>query len=80
MSEERHARLRELFLAACERPAAERRAFLERSCVDEQLRREVESLLSHHGHAETLTADGFEGTPELPPLIPPEGMRHRIQP
>ncbi len=46
---ERHARVRDLFLAACERSAADRRAFLADACGDDdELRREVESLLSHH--------------------------------
>ena len=50
MSKEHHALLRELFLAACERPLPERSAFLEQACGgDEELRREVESILAHHG-------------------------------
>jgi hypothetical protein len=41
-----HARAKELFLAAIERPPAEREAFLARACgSDSPLRSEVESLL-----------------------------------
>lgn len=48
MTSERHAQIKELFLAACERPAEERSAFLGRVCgEDEELRREVESLARH---------------------------------
>jgi eukaryotic-like serine/threonine-protein kinase len=47
--------LEELYQAALDLPAAERAAFLKRSCADEELRREVESLL------------GF--TPEGDPLL-----------
>ncbi len=46
---ERHVRVRELFLAACEHSAADRQAFLADACGDDdELRKEIESLLSHH--------------------------------
>ena len=49
MSAERHARVRELFIAACERTAAERGSFLAEACGDDdELRQDIESLLSHH--------------------------------
>ena len=49
MDAARWRRVDELFAAALERPAAERRALLAReSGDDDELRREVESLLAHH--------------------------------
>jgi TolB-like protein/tetratricopeptide (TPR) repeat protein len=45
MTPERWLRVTELFEAALERSPDERAAFLERGCDDEQIRREVESLL-----------------------------------
>jgi len=47
MPHEEQDRVREVFLAACEKSPEERPAFLKRACGrDESLRREVESLLS----------------------------------
>src|SRR5436190_15960729 len=44
-----HHRAKELFLAALERPIAERAAFLSEACGDEAaLKQEVEQLLSFH--------------------------------
>lgn len=44
-----HQRAKEVFLAALERPAAERAAFIAEACTgDEELRREIESLLPYH--------------------------------
>src|SRR5262249_15233363 len=44
-----HQRSKELFLDALTRPHAERAAFLDEACArDEDLRREVDSLLSFH--------------------------------
>lgn len=54
-------RVKEVFLAACRRPTAERAAHVAEACAgDDALRREVESLLAHHEEA-TL----------LPPRPPP---------
>ena len=48
-------RVEELYHAALERPAAEREAFLDGACGgDEELRREVRSLLAHEREAERL--------------------------
>ncbi len=45
---ELHERGKQIFLEACDRPAAERAAFLDAACGgDAALRREVESLLEH---------------------------------
>ncbi len=47
MSRERHARMKELFLAACERPAGERGPWLDQACGDDvELRRAIEDLLA----------------------------------
>jgi len=49
VSDERHARVKALFLGARGRPPEARRAFLEQVCGDDEgLMREVESLLRHH--------------------------------
>jgi non-specific serine/threonine protein kinase/serine/threonine-protein kinase len=46
---DRYAEARDLFLAALEHPPDRRPAFLQEACAgDEELRREVESLLAHH--------------------------------
>ena len=59
-----HQRAKEVFLAALERPAAERAAFIAEACTgDEDLRREIESLLPYHEDDE---GDG-EGTPQEEP-------------
>jgi tetratricopeptide (TPR) repeat protein len=53
-------RIRELFLAACEKKPTERAAFLQRACPsDDLVRREVESLLANDG------VDAFLQTPAL---------------
>jgi hypothetical protein len=47
--DERHQKVKELFLEACRRDASERAAYLDEVCgQDKQLRREVQSLLAHH--------------------------------
>ena len=48
-----HQRAKDLFLAALERPAADRPAFLAEACAgDAALRQEVESLLAFHDEPE----------------------------
>jgi tetratricopeptide (TPR) repeat protein len=62
MSNDRHGRLRELFLEAVDLPAAARAAFLERAAgSDDGLRRELLALLASHD-----ASDGFMESP--PPL------------
>jgi len=51
MTPDRWKQIEELCQAAFDRPAEERHQFLA-ACEDEDLRREVESLLSHSDHAE----------------------------
>lgn len=61
MIPERHARVKELFLAACRRPAAERTRFLQEACgEDAELRARVEDLLAQH--SERQTPDAGAGT------------------
>ncbi len=65
MSRQRHQRIKELFLAACEREPDERAAFLQAACGDDaELRREVESLLAHH------EPDGSFLAPITTPVVP----------
>ncbi|HET8675818.1 MAG TPA: hypothetical protein VFO63_08540, partial [Blastocatellia bacterium] len=53
MKPERWKQVDELLEAALERPAPERAQFLDRACSgDEELRRELESLLISDGQAE----------------------------
>jgi WD40 repeat protein/predicted Ser/Thr protein kinase len=48
LASERYQRVREVFHAACERDPADRSAFLDEACgEDDELRAEVESLLAH---------------------------------
>ena len=49
MTPERFAQIDGIYDAAADRPAADRRTFLDRACgTDDELRREVESLLEAH--------------------------------
>jgi serine/threonine protein kinase/Flp pilus assembly protein TadD len=55
MTPDRYCRVLELFHAVTELPEAERAAFIASACVfDEELKREVESLLAHEKGAERL--------------------------
>ena len=82
MSAERHARVRELFLAACEQPAAERPGFLDEACGgDVELRREVESLLTHHDTDAGERATGAtQPTVALPGSAPASAHAHSTRP
>jgi len=49
------ARFGQLFNSALQREVSQRAAFLEKACAgDEELRREVESLLAHKDQAESF--------------------------
>ncbi|MBL8863687.1 MAG: protein kinase [Planctomycetes bacterium] len=77
MSSERHARAKEIFLAACDLDAAPRAAFVEERCAgDRELLDAVHELLANDAHplasldqpvAERLAAELFEDDHELPP-------------
>src|SRR5216110_513347 len=67
MKAERWKQVNDLFQSAVERAPAERAAFLDETChTDEELRREVESLLSSHELATNfIELPAFEVAPEL---------------
>src|SRR4051812_39151431 len=71
-SSERHARVKEIFLAACEREPEQWPEYLDRACgSDPELRDEVESLLGFHGESVAARADppaAREGTVERDPI------------
>jgi serine/threonine protein kinase len=65
MIQDRWRRVGELYHAALERPAAERSSFLAEVCAsDEELRREIESLLSQPSGALILDTPLAERFPE----------------
>ena len=67
------SRVQAVFLAAVEQPAAEREAFLDRECNDDQeLRRRVQALLRAHDDPASFLIDSpppeVEGATEVRPL------------
>lgn len=70
MTPQRHEQVKRLFLAACELSEAERSAFLEQACGDDQeLREEVDSLLRHHHPATIIEQPDVRG--RASPAVPP---------
>src|SRR6187200_2424663 len=69
MKAERWEKVIDLFQLALERAPEERAAFLNETCGgDEDLRCEVESLLTSHEHAENfIEIPAFKAVPELVP-------------
>ncbi len=67
MTPERWQQVNDLFQTVADRPADERRAFLQTACQgDEALRREVESLIASHDSAQNfIESPAFEVAPEL---------------
>ena len=63
-------RAEELFLAACDLPAAERAAYLAHECGDDALRREVEALLANLDQAEDAGFLEAATRPGESPLLP----------
>ncbi len=64
MSDSRHARVREIFLGACELSPGERQGYIDGECSDDDgLRREVDSLLEHHHEAVGISTVVPEETP-----------------
>ena len=62
MTSDDHARVKELFIAACELPPEERREYLERECgSDVALKDEVDELLGYH-EAETTHGPSVSAT------------------
>ncbi|MCA9752822.1 MAG: serine/threonine protein kinase [Gemmatimonadetes bacterium] len=82
MDPDRYERVKRLLLAARELPPAARATFLDRECAgDDDLRREIESLLPHDSESPSILEDGalerdigdvLAGVPEgiVPPAIP----------
>src|SRR3954454_13317462 len=65
MTPDRHQQIKRLFLAAVERAPHEAKAFLDGACAaDDDLRREVQSLLDHH-RTHTLLESTAHGTGAL---------------
>jgi hypothetical protein len=54
MVPERWSKVERLYQAALEHEPADRIAFLEQACTEEELRREVESLLQYEEHGDRL--------------------------
>src|SRR5262245_25758712 len=69
MKPERWEKVIDLFQTAVERAPEERAAFLDESCHgDEEMRREVESLLTSHERAENfIEVPAFKAAPEFVP-------------
>lgn len=65
MTPERWQQVKAVLAAALERPPEQRREYLDTVCVEQSLRREVESLLAAHHQAETGFLSLPDGEPEL---------------
>ena len=70
MNAERHAQIKEIFVAACEQPVEDRATWLERACGDDaELAAEVRTLLRRHDQAlptPPLADPDPSATPPLP--------------
>jgi tetratricopeptide (TPR) repeat protein len=79
MNPEAFGRLREVLLTALALSDDERSAYLDRACGDdEELRREVESLLAHDGRDASLLAPGGLGVPSPRARIPESIGPYRV--
>lgn len=83
MTPERWEQIKELFHSALERAPAQRAAFLDDACAgDEEVRKEVESLIaSHEKTGSFIDAPAFEATAQLlaeekPELEPGQRIGH----
>ena len=76
MKAERWEKVIDLFQSALDRTPEERAAFLDESCHDDQdMRREVESLLTSHERAENfIEVPAFEAAPEFAPNDSPDAL------
>jgi serine/threonine protein kinase len=64
MNAERHQRIKEVFLAACDLPSPQVAEFIDQQCAgDAELRGEVESLLRHHNSETILHRSAADATP-----------------
>ena len=80
MTPERYQQIGDLYHAALEIDAAERAAFLERECAaDEDLRREVESLIaSHEQSADFIATPAISVAAELLAAREAEGLKGQV--
>ncbi len=80
MTPERYQQIGDLYHAALEIDAAERAAFLERECAaDEDLRREVESLIaSHEQSADFIAIPAISVAAELLAAREAEGLKGQV--
>src|SRR5690242_13963350 len=62
MTPEKYIKVKEIFLQAAERPAAEREGYVAQACGgDQEVEREVQSLLKEHSREVKVIADDPEG-------------------
>ncbi|MCL2641384.1 MAG: hypothetical protein FWD53_11095, partial [Phycisphaerales bacterium] len=54
MTPEKHDKIKQLFLDACDKPAAQQHAFIQQQTDDEEIRQEVLSLLSEFNRSVPL--------------------------
>jgi serine/threonine-protein kinase len=67
MTPDRHARVKDIFIAACSKPADQREAFVQHACGDDdELRAEVNELLRHASVGQINADDDQEDEPEDP--------------
>src|SRR4051794_28364923 len=61
MTKEQYAKTKQIFLDACEKPAEERTAFVQKACEgDDEMLREVQSLLREHHSSANVMPDNPE--------------------
>jgi eukaryotic-like serine/threonine-protein kinase len=77
MTPERWQEVKKVLAGALERTPEQRRAYLDSSCADPALRREVESLLAAHDNGDTTFLDepAAHGAASTPPQELPVGSR-----
>src|SRR5262249_23007119 len=75
MKAERWGKVNDLFQSALEHAPEERAAFLDESCHDQEMRHEVESLLTSHQRAENfIETPAFKVAPEFVPNDTADGL------
>jgi non-specific serine/threonine protein kinase/serine/threonine-protein kinase len=80
VSSERHRRAKAIFVEACERPADRRAEFLGQACGDdEDLRREVESLLRFHEETALRSQGAPPAATPTTPLVRSAATEERVR-
>jgi serine/threonine protein kinase len=69
MSNPNWVRVQELYHAALEQREDDRLAFLQRECSNEDVRREVESLLAYEGHSQGILDEPFQPARDWTPAL-----------